>query len=326
VTARWFAGSRHQTVTEQRSRARRYEKCCTTTCSLCRGCVISFLHCLGHRVRRSGRFALVLTGLPTAHLSRPPRSADQTKEPRQEELSNAHPYPHNQAPRQRQTAKRYQAVWLENGREFRATFDTRELAQGKLDGVKTLLVQGQSPASLREPGRETFGEVAAAWLVSRHDLKPRIPAEYANLLCLKGESSTRSPLGKNRGRPWNGEAHRHQYEQEPPRSLPYRPGAAGAPGLVCLHEGANASEQQYRRHTRGEDERSPVRGRIDGEGDTGHRDHYRVICDGLAQGPWVVPTFLDVSGIAHVAAIPARTPTKLLSTRSLHARCGGCGT
>jgi hypothetical protein len=88
------------------------------------------------------------------------------------------------APRQRQTARRYQAVWHENGREFRATFDTRELAQDKLDGVKTMLVQGQSPASLREPGRETLGEVTAAWLVSRHDLKPRTPAEYANLLCL----------------------------------------------------------------------------------------------------------------------------------------------
>lgn len=78
--------------------------------------------------------------------------------------------------------KRYQAVWYEAEREFRETFDTRELAQDKLDGVKTLLAQGQSAASLRERGRETFGVVAAAWLASRHDLKPRTRAEYANLL------------------------------------------------------------------------------------------------------------------------------------------------
>ena len=78
--------------------------------------------------------------------------------------------------------KRYQAVWYEHSREFRETFDTRELAQDKLDSVKTLLAQGQSPASLRERGRETFGVVAAEWLASRHDLKPRTRAEYANLL------------------------------------------------------------------------------------------------------------------------------------------------
>lgn len=78
--------------------------------------------------------------------------------------------------------KRYQAVWYEHGREFRETFDTRELAQDKIDGAKTLLSQGQSPASLRERGRETFGVVAAQWLASRHDLKPRTRAEYANLL------------------------------------------------------------------------------------------------------------------------------------------------
>ena len=48
--------------------------------------------------------------------------------------------------------KRYQAVWYENGREYRETFDTRELAQDKLDNVKKLLAQGQSPASLRERG------------------------------------------------------------------------------------------------------------------------------------------------------------------------------
>lgn len=81
--------------------------------------------------------------------------------------------------------KRYQAVWYEHGREFRETFDTRELAQDKLDNVKTLLSQGQSAASLRERGRETFGVVAAQWLASRHDLKPRTRAEYANLLSSK---------------------------------------------------------------------------------------------------------------------------------------------
>jgi len=78
--------------------------------------------------------------------------------------------------------KRYQAVWYEADREFRETFDNRELAQDKLDKVKTLLSQGQSAASLRERGKETFGVVAAQWLASRHDLKPRTRAEYANLL------------------------------------------------------------------------------------------------------------------------------------------------
>ena len=81
--------------------------------------------------------------------------------------------------------KRYQAVWYERGHEFRETFDTRELAQDKLDKLKTQLAQGQSPASLRERGRETFGVVAARWLASRHDLKPRTRAEYVNLLSAK---------------------------------------------------------------------------------------------------------------------------------------------
>ncbi|MDV3135974.1 tyrosine-type recombinase/integrase [Mycobacterium sp. 29Ha] len=78
--------------------------------------------------------------------------------------------------------KRYQAVWYEHGRDYRETFDTRELAQEKLDMVKILLAQGQSAASLRERGKELFGVVAAQWLDSRHDLKPRTRAEYANLL------------------------------------------------------------------------------------------------------------------------------------------------
>lgn len=38
--------------------------------------------------------------------------------------------------------KRYQSVWYEHGSEFRETFDTRELAQDKLDKVKMLLAQG----------------------------------------------------------------------------------------------------------------------------------------------------------------------------------------
>ncbi len=87
--------------------------------------------------------------------------------------------------------KRYQAVWYERGREFRETFDTRELAQDKLDQVKTLLAQGQSAASLRERGRETFGVVASQWLGSRHDLKPRTHAEYANLLPIRREHAER---------------------------------------------------------------------------------------------------------------------------------------
>lgn len=72
--------------------------------------------------------------------------------------------------------KRYQAVWYEQGRE------TCELAQDKLDRVKTLLAQGRSAASLRERVKGTFGVVAAQWLDGRHDLKPRTRAEYANLL------------------------------------------------------------------------------------------------------------------------------------------------
>jgi integrase len=81
--------------------------------------------------------------------------------------------------------KRYQAVWYENGRRHTETFDTRELAEDKLTSVKTLLAHGQSPASLRERGRETFGVVAARWLASRHDLKRRTRAEYDNLLSAK---------------------------------------------------------------------------------------------------------------------------------------------
>jgi integrase len=81
--------------------------------------------------------------------------------------------------------RRYQAVWTENGREYRETFDTRELAQDKLDNVKQLLAHGQSPASLRDRGQESFGVVAAQWLESRHDLKPRTRAEYENLLSVK---------------------------------------------------------------------------------------------------------------------------------------------
>jgi integrase len=81
--------------------------------------------------------------------------------------------------------KRYQAVWYEHGREYRETCDTRELAQDKLDRVKMLLAQGQSAASLRERGKESFSVVAAQWLASRHDLKPRTRGEYANVLASK---------------------------------------------------------------------------------------------------------------------------------------------
>ena len=102
--------------------------------------------------------------------------------------------------------RRYQATWDENGRRYQQTFDTRELAQDKLDRVKTLLAQGQSPASLRERGSETFGNVAAQWLASRHDLKPRTRAEYANLLTAKTRSHGDSGLSISAqfgGRPVN---------------------------------------------------------------------------------------------------------------------------
>ena len=78
--------------------------------------------------------------------------------------------------------RRYQAVWIEDGRRHTETFDTRELAQDKLDGVKTLLSQGQSPASLPERGSETFRIVAAQWLATRHDLKPRTLAGHREML------------------------------------------------------------------------------------------------------------------------------------------------
>lgn len=89
------------------------------------------------------------------------------------------------ARRKGKTVKRYQAVWHEHGREYCETFDTRQQAQDKIDHVKYLQAQGQSAATLRERGRETFGSVAADWLDSRHDLKPRTRAEYANLLSEK---------------------------------------------------------------------------------------------------------------------------------------------
>jgi integrase len=81
--------------------------------------------------------------------------------------------------------KRYQATWHENNVKHTETFDTREQAEDKLDSVKKLLAQGKSPSSLRELGRQPFGVVAAQWLASRHDLKPRTRAEYANLLADK---------------------------------------------------------------------------------------------------------------------------------------------
>lgn len=81
--------------------------------------------------------------------------------------------------------KRYQAVWIDGDRECRETFDTRDLAQERLDLVKAMLALGQSPASLRERGQERFDNVAAQWLASRHDLKPRTRAEYENLLSVK---------------------------------------------------------------------------------------------------------------------------------------------
>jgi integrase len=81
--------------------------------------------------------------------------------------------------------KRFQATWHENGVKHTETFDTKEQAEDKLDSVKKLLAQGKSPSSLRELGRQPFGVVASQWLASRHDLKPRTRAEYANLLADK---------------------------------------------------------------------------------------------------------------------------------------------
>ena len=91
--------------------------------------------------------------------------------------------------------KRYQAIWHEGGREFSETFDTRSRAQDKLDDIKRLQAQGQSAATLRERGQETFGSVADTWLTNRHDLKPRTRAEYANLLAEK--SRPRQGVGRD---------------------------------------------------------------------------------------------------------------------------------
>jgi hypothetical protein len=41
----------------------------------------------------------------------------------------------------------------------------------------------------RERGRETFGVVAAQWLASRHDLKPRTRPDTRNLLNAKTKSN-----------------------------------------------------------------------------------------------------------------------------------------
>ena len=81
--------------------------------------------------------------------------------------------------------RRYQAIWVENGQTLSETFDTRQQAEARLDSIKTLLAQGQSPASLKERGQETFGVLAKAWLESRHDVKPRTRAAYENLLAEK---------------------------------------------------------------------------------------------------------------------------------------------
>ena len=81
--------------------------------------------------------------------------------------------------------RRYQAIWIENGRTLSETFDSRDEAQESLDRVKTLIAQGTSPASLKERGKETFGVLAKAWLASRHDLKPRTRTTYEMLLADK---------------------------------------------------------------------------------------------------------------------------------------------
>ena len=52
--------------------------------------------------------------------------------------------------------KRYQAIWIENGRTLSETFDSRDEAQERLDRVKTLIAQGTPPASLKERGKEAL--------------------------------------------------------------------------------------------------------------------------------------------------------------------------
>lgn len=85
--------------------------------------------------------------------------------------------------------RRYQAIWTENGRKHTETFEAKEAAEDKRYRVKKLLAQGKSPSSLRDLGRQPFGVVADAWLKSRHGLKPRVRAEYENLLPVKSKSN-----------------------------------------------------------------------------------------------------------------------------------------
>lgn len=88
--------------------------------------------------------------------------------------------------------KRYAGIYEENGTERSAgTFDTREAAQNAADEAERLLRQGKSPTILRDAGKATFDAVAAEWLASRHDLKPRTRAEYTNLLATKSRGKAR---------------------------------------------------------------------------------------------------------------------------------------
>ncbi|RFZ61378.1 hypothetical protein DE4576_05474 [Mycobacterium marinum] len=113
---------------------------------------------------------------------------------RQREDRNAHRTRDSRRRVNGKPVKRYEATGIEDGTRHTETFDTREAAQDKLDDVKILLSKGQSPAKLRERGKETFAAVAADWLASRRDLKPRTRAEYANLLADKAKAR-RTPAG-----------------------------------------------------------------------------------------------------------------------------------
>lgn len=89
----------------------------------------------------------------------------------------------------RESAKgnRYTALYSErDGSEHSAgTFGSEMAALKAAHDAEKLVSQGKSPASMRALGSETFGVVAAEWLASRHDLKPRVRREYANLLAPK---------------------------------------------------------------------------------------------------------------------------------------------
>ena len=125
-------------------------------------------------------------------------------------------------------------------------------------------------------------------------LKQRTPRNRSGIVASVG------PQGANIAADHGyGQADQHEGQQEPPRALPDRPRAAVAPDEVCLHERADAPDEQDRGHAGCQDDRSLVDDAVDGERDAcDHYDRYAV-GDRLAQGRGIVPPLLDVAGVTH---------------------------